>query len=219
MARAKAARERDLGDGVKVILCSKGPLFVKEPVAAAEPAPAVTTGKKAPKAPKPIKPKATFAALLPGMDYETVTAADAARAFVASAAAIVGELLGTQDGHEIRKKRGRFGLYAEWNGTCVSLKGGETLEQIQEKLAAKATASAEGGYERKLGEFTIKKGPYGHYFFKHTLKRVTFVKFPVGMDPEKVNAADMPALYSDGLSKKRAGGKFAKKPLAAEKKD
>lgn len=202
-------RERDLGDSVKVILCSKGPLFVKEGVAAAAP-----TGGKSKKG------KATFAPLLADMDFASVTAEDAVRAFAAAAAATAGELLGTHDGHEIRRKRGRFGLYAEWNGINVSLKGGETLEQIQEKLVAKASVAGDGesggAYTRKLGDFTIKKGPYGYYFFKHTLKRVTFVKFPAGLDPEKVNVVDMAAMYSDGLAAKKrtAGGKFGKKKEA-----
>jgi hypothetical protein len=35
------------------------------------------------------------------------------------------------------------------------------------------------------------------------LKRVSFIKFPAGLDPEKVNAVDLQALYSAGIQKKR----------------
>jgi DNA topoisomerase-1 len=156
-AAAKAARERVLGDGLKVIISRKGPLFVKDPPAGS-----------------PKSAKATFAPLCAGTDYETVTAEDAAAAFASAAEARAGELVGMLGDDEIRKKKGPYGLYAECKGVRVPLKGDEDCVRIQEKLAAKisfaATTAADGGapYERKVGDFTIKRGPYGLYFYKHT---------------------------------------------------
>jgi DNA topoisomerase-1 len=197
-AAAKAARERVLADGLKIILSKKGPLFVRDPPAGS-----------------PKTAKASFAPVAQGMQYESVTAADAEHAFAAAQESRAGELLGAmEDGEEIRKKKGPYGFYAECGDTRVPLRGGETLEQVVEKIKAKRTfaAAAEGGeaaaaYERKLGDFTIKRGPYGLYFYKHTLKRVTFVTFPKTLDPDKVVLADMATLYSDGLSKKKRGFK------------
>ena len=202
-AAAKAAKERVLAEGVKVVLSRKGPLFVKDPPAGS---------------PKSVK--ATFAALPAGADFETVTAEDAATAFAAAAEARAGELVGMLGTDEIRKKKGPYGLYAECKGARVPLKGDEDLARIQEKLTAKisfaATSTADGKapYERKVGDFTIKRGPYGLYFYKHTLKRVTFVKFPdSGVDPDKVTVGDLSALYSAGAAKKRRGP-FKKKDEA-----
>lgn len=191
----KAARERQLADGLKVILSAKGPLFVRDPP---------------PGSPKSVK--ATFAALLPSHTYESVTAEDAEAAFTAAVAAKAGELVGDLDGAEIRKKRGPYGLYAECKGARVPLKGDEDLDRIKEKLIAKISfaAAGESAYERKVGEFTIKRGPYGLYFYKHTLKRVQFVKFPASMEPDKVSATDLTNLYSAGLASKR------RKPPAAK---
>jgi DNA topoisomerase-1 len=192
----KAARERQLAECVKVILSAKGPLFVRDPPAGS---------------PKSVK--ATFAALLPSHTYESVTADDAEAAFVAAVAAKAGELVGEFDGAEIRKKRGPYGLYAECKGARVPLKGDEDLDRIREKLIAKISfaAAGESAYERKVGDFTIKRGPYGLYFYKHTLKRVQFVKFPASMEPDKVSATDLTNLYSAGLASKR------RKPPAAAK--
>jgi DNA topoisomerase-1 len=201
-AAAKAAKERVLADGIKVILSRKGPLFVKDPP---------------PGSPKTTK--ATFAPLPAGAAFESVTATEAAAAFAATAEARAGILVGNLGTDEIRKKRGPYGLYAECKGVRVPLKGDEDLARIQEKLTAKisfAVASdGKAAYERKVGDFTIKRGPYGLYFYKHTLKRVSFVKFPDGPDPEKVSSADLSALYSAGTSKKRRGP-FKKKDSTTE---
>lgn len=192
----KAARERQLADGVKVILSAKGPLFVRDPP------------------PGSLKSvKATFAALLPTMTYESVTAEDATTAFEVAAVAKLGEDVGELDGDTIRRKRGPYGLYAECKGVRVPLKGDEDIERIKEKLVAKISfaASDTSAYSRILGDFTIKRGPYGLYFYKHTLKRVQFVKFPAAMDPDKVTATDLTNLYSAGLASKR------RKPPASAK--
>jgi DNA topoisomerase-1 len=193
-AAAKAGRERVLAEGLKVILSRKGPLLVRDPPVGS-----------------PKTAKATFASLPAGKSFETVTADDATAAFSAAAEARAGELVGNLGTDEIRKKKGPYGFYAECKGVRVPLKGDEDLTRIQEKLTAKisfATTTAETGaapYERKLGDYTIKRGPYGLYFYKHTLKRVTFVKFPEGPDPDKVSVGDLNALYSAGAAKKRRG--------------
>ena len=161
-------------------------------------------------APDP-KGKAQFASLPPGKTFETATPEDATAAFAAAAESRAGELVGTLGADEIRKKKGPYGYYAECKGCRVPLKGDEDLEKIQEKLTAKISfAATESAYERKVGDFTIKRGPYGLYFYKHSLKRVTFVKFPAALDPDKSTVADLSGLYSAGLAAKKRGG-FKKK--------
>ena len=187
VAAAKAARQRDLAEGLKVILSRKGPLLVRDPPAGSA---------------KSVK--ATFASLPAGKTFETVSAADAAAAFAAAAAVRAGDLLGHLEGDEIRKKKGPYGLYAECKGARVPLKGDEDLARIQEKLVAKISFAASGdAFERKVGDFTIKRGPYGFYFYKHALKRVRFVKFPVGVEPTTATAADLTAAYA---APSRGGG-------------
>lgn len=222
---AAAARTRILATGddgqiLKVIQSSKGPLFVREtPAPAPATAPAAGGAGRRSKAPKPPKPKAEFAPLPSGVAFETATLADAERAFVTAAAAAAGDLLGMHGGKEIRRKKGPYGFYADMEGVRVPLRrADEPFAALVERLEAKAAAaSAEGaGYERKVGDYTIKRGPYGLYMYKHTLKRLTFVKFPEALNPDTLTAVDAAAAYSNGLTKKRHA---PRKTTTATKKD
>lgn len=191
-AAAKAAKERVLDATTKVVQSRKGPLFVRAPPDGA-----------------PASAKPTFAPLPSTVTFETATLADAEAAYAAAAEARAGELIGTSsEGYEVRKKRGPYGFYAECNGVRVPLRGDEPITAILEKIAAKsAAATTTPPYERRVGDFTIKRGPYGLYFFKHTLKKANFVKFPPSLDPETIVAADMAALYTNGLAAKRRGAR------------
>ena len=112
-------------------------------------------------------------------------------------------MLGDQ---EIRKKKGPYGWYVICGQTNLSLKGDETEEEIKEKLEAKISfSSTEQPFNRVVGDYTIKKGPYGLYFYKHALQKKTFVKFPTATNAETVSAQDLAALYSAGLKSKRRG--------------
>jgi hypothetical protein len=174
---------------MKVILSRKGPLFVKVP-------PAVSLADA----------KATFAALPPSVTFESATLLDANAAFAAAQQAQQGELIGTLETQEIRKKKGPYGWYVVCGTTNVSLRGDETLEQIQEKLQAKISfATTETAFSRQVGDFMIKKGPYGLYFYKHALQKKTFVKFPATSNAETITATDLATLYSAGLKSKRRG--------------
>jgi len=211
----KANKERVLAPNIKVIQSRKGPLFVKE---ASVP---VQVPEKAVKGKKAVKEKATFAPLPPTKTFETVTAEDAEVAFRVAAEVAAGELVGAlTTGEEIRKKKGPYGSYAQCKGFNIPWKDGDSLDQIKDKLVAKITfatgeaTDASGAkivpFDRKVGDFTIKRGPYGLYFFKHTLKRVTFLKC-TAPDPATVTVTELNDLYSKGLAQKRKfPGKKAK---------
>lgn len=185
----RADRERELGPGLKIVLSTKGPLFVREPPVGS---------------PKTVK--ASFAPVPPSVEFDSATVADLEKAFATVAELRAGELIGDLEGDEIRKKNGPYGWYVECKGARIPLRGEEDIEKIKERLKAKisfASAGASGAYERVVGEFTIRRGPYGLYFYKHKLKRAIFAGFPTGLDPDKVNAADLAGLYTDSLAKKR----------------
>jgi len=199
---AGSVRERILADGLKVILSRKGPLFVRDP----------PTGS-----PKSVK--ATFASVPSTTTFETATAVEAAAAFSRVAEERAGELIGHLGDDEIRKKKGPYGYYAECKGSRVPLKGEETVEQVQEKLTAKISfaTTGEGAFHRVVGEFTIKRGPYGLYFYKHGLKKANFVKFPpTGLDAETVKEVDLKGLYTAGLASKKRFVKQKKPTVSHE---
>ena len=184
----KAARERVLAEGLKVIQSKKGPLYVRESLN-----PSLNP-----------KGKASFAALLAGHTYESATAEQAEAAFAAVLESRQGDLLGSEDGHEIRKKRGPYGAYVEWNGQRLSLKPDMSFEDIVVALKAKTEVVA---FSRVVGDYTIKRGPYGLYFFKHGLKKVAFLSFPAALNAETITDADLKVLYSAVVAAKRKGGK------------
>ena len=76
-----------------------------------------------------------------------------------------------------------------------------SLEDLIESIKAKSEIGSV--YTRVLGEFTIKRGQYGLYFFKPALKKATFISIPAAVDPDKLTLKDLQGLYSDGLEKKK----------------
>ena len=180
---SQQAKKRDLGEGISVVLSRKGPLLLKEATK-------------------------EFAALPPNTSFDSVTLAQARKAYELKE----GLPFGTHEGAPILKKKGPYGFYVQWNTVKVPLKPEDSLETIVAKIQQKQTPQegAAAPFERKLGDFTIKSGPYGYYMFKHTLKKTTFVSLPKTTNHETVTVQELPALYAAGLdSKKKA--RFAKK--------
>ena len=184
------ARTRILGEGIAVILSRKGPLLLKEATK-------------------------EFASLPLRTSFETVTLAQALKAYETKD----GIHIGTHEDQPILKKQGPYGLYAQWLTIKVPCKADDTLETIILKIQQKQTPAqtTETGdepaaYMRKVGDYTIKRGPYGLYFFKHTLKKATFLSWPKGADENKVTPADMPALYTAAQTAKK---RLTKKPIAS----
>jgi DNA topoisomerase-1 len=181
----KQANKRDLGEGIVVILSRKGPLLLKEDTK-------------------------EFASLPPRTSYETVTLAQAKAAYESKD----GLNIGSYNEHEIMKKKGPYGYYVQYKEIKIPHKPDDTLESIIEKIKAKETPTGESQeplYCRKVGDFTIKQGPYGLYFFKHTLKKVSFVTFPATADKDKVTAEDLVTLYKTGLEAAANKKKWVKK--------
>ena len=172
------AKKRDLGSGIAVILSRKGPLLLKEE-------------------------SKEFASLPRGASFETVTLEQALAAYEQKA----GEPMGVYEDKPILKKKGPYGFYAQWDSIKVPIKPDDTLDSIIAKLVNKSSSTTEPVYSRIVGDFTIKSGPYGYYFFKHALKKANFVSLPKTVDHAKVTAEELPALYAAGLKAK----KFTKK--------
>lgn len=175
---AKSARERVLDGGIKVIQSRKGPLFIKE-----------VDGEKT-----------KFASLPSGKTFDTATLEDAVAAY--TTVTNTGELLGSHDGADIHKKKGPYGFYIAWKAIKIPAKAEESLEATIERLTEKSKVDPATAYNRVVGEFTIKRGPYGLYFYKQALKKANFVKLP-GNEPDKMTEADLKLLYADGAKKSK----------------
>lgn len=169
----RAARERILGPGLKVIQSKKGPLYVRES--------------------EDPKGKASFASLGKGETYESATKEQADAAFATIATTKAGTLVGLHAGHEVRKKSGPYGLYVEWQSVRLSINATMSFEEIVAGLQAKSGVEV---FSRVVGEYTIKRGPYGMYFYKASLKKPRFVSLPTELSPETVTGTDLAILYS-----------------------
>jgi DNA topoisomerase-1 len=144
--------------------------------------------------PRLVRPKADgsgdeFAALPEGITFanaeKKLTEALIEAAFETAKAAREGEEVGVWLEKPILKKRGPFGFYVESDGIKVPWKPEDTEETLVAKLEAK-----KGAFERKVGDWTIKQGPYGYYFYKPNPKGKKgppkFHKFPADADPQTV---------------------------------
>ena len=141
---------KQLGDGYKMVVSKKGPLFVLE-----------------------IEGQKTRFATVPGsLSIQTATRQDAEAAFAATTPDSIGEI----DGDPVTIKKGPYGFYASWRQHKVNCKADETIEELTPKFEAKTSADT---VDHTVGPYKIRKGPYGLYMFKTGLKgKPTFVNIP-----------------------------------------
>ena len=149
------ANQRAFGDGYKMVVSKKGPLFVYE-----------QEGQKT-----------RFANVPAALSLQTATRADAEAAFSSAAAAAAADSLGDLDGAPVIRKKGPYGYYATWKEHRVTCKETETLDDISPRLLAKTEITA---VNHQVGPYTIRRGPYGLYMFKATIgaRKPTFVSLP-----------------------------------------
>ena len=188
----KSLKEFALEDGVTISIANtkKGVLLIKK---------------------RPGVEKAEFAAMPPTADATTITQEEAEALFVAKE----GDSLGDLDGMPVLLKKGQFGQYAEWNGIKQSYKEGTEFEELCTQLKSKTggtqdTDSSLPTFCRIVGDYTIKRGPYGLFFYRGGAAKRIFVKFPAGLAAETIGVADTAAAYklaADSKSTSSRGGR------------
>lgn len=192
----------DFGDGYKMVVSKKGPLFVLES----------STGEKT-----------RFATVPSHLSLATATRGDAEAAFKASAEKSMGESLGDLNGHPVVKKSGKFGAYVTWKEFSVNCKASDSLDEVREKLLAKEDPSA---VDRLVGEYRIRKGPYGLYMFKVTApgsnKKPVFVNVPedtpwATLTPESAASVYRAALAAKKEKDEKNSGSSSFKPTTKPK--
>jgi len=173
-AKSKGA----LGEGYKVVVTKKGPLFVLEGESGAQ-----------------------FAALPPTVSAKTATLADAKAAF----ADLSGVMLGSLEGKPVLQKKGKYGPYVTWTspkGSNINLTyGSETFEEVCARLKAKISTDT---VDHQIGPFRIKKGPYGLYMFKvlKSAKKPTFISIPADTSWSTLTVEGAEALYKANVKVK-----------------
>ena len=157
---SSSSKVKEFGDGYKIIISKKGPLFVLEKDGA----------------------KTQFANVPSTVTIATATKEDALTAFgsgsgsagSATAGAGGGDALGDLEGDPVIRKKGPHGLYVTWRTYNVSCTPEEALDAIAPRLLSKVDA-----IDHTVGPFKIRKGTYGLYMFRTGSKgKPTFVGIP-----------------------------------------
>ena len=151
--------------------------------------------------------KAEFAAMPPTADATTITQEEAEALFTAKE----GDSLGDLDGMAVLLKKGQYGAYVEWNGVRQSYKADTEFTELCEQLKTKTggtqdTDSALPTFCRVIGDYTIKRGPYGLFFYRGGAAKRIFAKFPAGLVAETIGVADCAAAYKLAADTKASSG-------------
>lgn len=169
---------KELGESIVAIIIKKGPLLLKE-----------SDDKD--------KTKTIFYGWPAAAKFEDMTL-EKAKAFIAGAEKTkLGEVLGTIDDKEIMKKKGPYGFYVEWDGKRVSCKEEATFEEVKELLEKQAENPS-----KRIGQFEIKKGPYGLYMYKWAATKKEFVSVSAGTNIDELTEGGCIALFQFGLQQK-----------------
>ena len=188
---AKSAKAAEYGDGYKMVISKKGPLFVLE-----------KEGEKTRFAPVPTT-----------LSLQTATRADAEAAFKAVATASAVDILGVLDGESVQRKKGPYGYYVVWRSMNLACKVEDTLETISpkllEKLDAKTNATA---VNHTVGPYVIRNGPYGLYMYKTVAsnRKPTFVNIPEATPWSSLTLEGAEEIYKHCLSAKKSVNKKKK---------
>jgi len=186
------AKRKEFSDGLVAVMTGKGPLLLKEDAAG-------------------NKDKTIFYGWPPGKQLQSITEEEAKSFIEEKTKQLMGDSIGEYNGHEILKKKGPYGLYAECNGVRVNCLGDTSLEDILTKLQAKQESPA-----KILGPFQIRTGQYGPYLMKSGAsglnKKPVCVSIPKGTDVDTLTAQQAGDIFEAGLKAKVAGGfrKFKK---------
>ena len=109
------------------------------------------------------------------------------------------DIFGYHDEKPLIRKKGKFGEYIEYDGKNISLKAGDTVESIIEKLGNKSDTL------HTLGDYIFKTGQYGPYMYKKMSgnKKPIFVSIPSGIDVKQLTLEAAKTIYENNSKPKK----------------
>ena len=115
------------------------------------------------------------------------------------------DIFGYYEEKPLVRKKGKFGEYIVYDGSNISLKAGDTVETVIERMKGKSETL------HSIGDFVFKKGQYGTYMMKKVTpkgKKPVFVSIPSGLDVTKLSEEATKKIYETNSKFK---GSFKKK--------
>jgi DNA topoisomerase-1 len=188
------AKSATYGDGYKMVVSKKGPLFVLE-----------KEGEKT-----------KFAKVPANLSLQTATRQDAETAFTAAETASTIDILGELEGESVQRKKGPYGYYVVWRSMNLACKLEDTLETLSPKLLAKVESAATA-VNHTVGPYVIRSGQYGLYMYKATSsnRKPTFVNIPAATPWATITPESAEQIYKHCLETKKSN---ARKEKEKEKK-
>ena len=110
------------------------------------------------------------------------------------------DVFGYYEEKPLIRKKGKFGEYIVYDGSNISLKAGDTVETIIERMSAKSETI------HTLGDFVFKNGQYGTYMMKKVTqkgKKPIFVSIPSGLDVKTLTEEAAKKIYETNSKPKR----------------
>jgi hypothetical protein len=92
----------------------------------------------------------------------------------------------------------------ECDGKRVSCKEDSTFEEVKDLLQKQEAAAG-----KRIGQFEIKKGPYGLYMYKWAAAKKEFVSVSAGTNVDELTEGGCIALFQFGLQQKAKSKAYA----------
>lgn len=115
-------------------------------------------------------------------------------------------ILGYHDEKPVVKKKGPYGYYIKYDTKNIKYEENDTVETIIDRITKKTESLL-----HTLGEFEIRKGPYGNYIMKKQSikgKKPNFVSIPSELNPKDLSLEAVKTLYENGLTSKKKFKKY-----------
>ena len=110
------------------------------------------------------------------------------------------DMFGYYEEKPMIRKKGKFVEYIVYEGTNITLKPGDTVESIVERMKGKSETL------HSIGDFVFKKGQYGTYMMKKVTakgKKPVFVSIPSGLDVKTLTEEATKKIYENGVSQNK----------------
>ena len=115
-------------------------------------------------------------------------------------------VLGYHNEKPLIKKKGPFGYYVQYDSKNIKFEESDSLETIIERINNKTESLLQ-----IIGEFEIRKGPYGNYIMKKSTvkgKKPSFVGIPSELNPKDLSLEAIKTLYENGIRTKKKFKKY-----------
>jgi DNA topoisomerase-1 len=183
------SRKKVFDNNVIAIITKKGPLLLKE---------------------GPEKTNTVFYGWPENVSFQEMTQTIASK-FIQENNKKNNDVLGTYENKEIVKKKGPYGYYIEYNGKKIACSESTTYDEAVQKLQETSSNTL-----KVIGDFEIRKGPYGNYMFKHTVAKKQFVSVPSNVNIDELTIPVCIAMFQHGLQQKAKSKSYGSKPQGTQ---